>query len=748
MLGIRKITGLVTALLLLNCVAIAQAAPRNVGVQVATVGDSATITVNWTPPPGNYDGFVATLAMTGAPVQSAVVGNSANQAVFRVGKPLVDGQACVVATRGAKTGNQACVAVRIVWPTPIPDITIDSAVVTVVDDSTATVTVNWTLPAGDYDGIRATLAMTDVPIQTAALGMASTTTTFRVSTPLADGQACVALTRGTQSGQQACTNVHITWPEPIPDVVIDSLVIEVDTAPVPVDTAPTDTVVILPPDTTVVTPPPADYTPESSAVAALPRQWIDTRMPVALRTVPVTCSTLQSALNSAQDGDALALPAGSVCTGHYTYSGRHPADKPVILTTATALPPEGTRMTPAAAGPLAVLETNSSQPALEVRAFASGLRVVGIAFRAAPQTKLTYYLANLGPVVRSVDSMAHDITLDRVYMQGHDSLNLQRCVSANAARVAVIDSWIAGCHYKGADAQAIIAWNSPGPIKVVNNHLEGSGENFMLGGADPAITGLIASDIEFRRNHVIKPLAWQDSAGYNPWTEKNLFELKSARRVLVEGNVFENNWVDGQAGLALVLKSANQSGHCDWCGTSDVIFRWNVLKNSPGGFSITRGEAYSGGTYDPQHNIDINNVLFDSVGTTGQRDLGARRLLQLGGIQNLSIRHLTALSPADSNYMALMILTPTDSAVFSDNLLTTGRYGVSCDSRGYGATALTNCWLGGVFTGNVLVGVAPGASQGTFPAGNSYPATLPYTGTAGVDQAELARRIAGVVVAP
>ncbi|HEX7123881.1 MAG TPA: hypothetical protein VF178_16000, partial [Gemmatimonadaceae bacterium] len=102
----------------------------------------------------------------------------------------------------------------------------------------------------------------------------------------------------------------------------------------PADTLPSDTAI-------VVTPPPADYVPEPSAIAELPREWIDTRMPATSRTVPVTCNTLQSALNAAQDGDALALPAGAVCTGHYTYSGRHPASAPVVLTTATALPPEG-----------------------------------------------------------------------------------------------------------------------------------------------------------------------------------------------------------------------------------------------------------------------------------------------------------------------------------------------------------------------------------------------------------------------
>ena len=62
----------------------------------------------------------------------------------------------------------------------------------------------------------------------------------------------------------------------------------------------------------------------------------------------------------------------------------------------------------------------------------------------------------------------------------------------------------------------------------------------MFGGADPSIQNLVPSDIEIVGNHFNKPLAWQDPQGY---VIKNLFELKNARRVLVEGNVFENNWI-------------------------------------------------------------------------------------------------------------------------------------------------------------------------------------------------------------
>jgi hypothetical protein len=62
-----------------------------------------------------------------------------------------------------------------------------------------------------------------------------------------------------------------------------------------------------------------------------------------------------------------------------------------------------------------------------------------------------------------------------------------------------------------------------------------------------------------------------ESAGAVPtttgttWVVKNLFELKSARNVIVESNIFENHWRDGQPGYAVddLLETVGEhdSGH-------------------------------------------------------------------------------------------------------------------------------------------------------------------------------------------
>ena len=44
---------------------------------------------------------------------------------------------------------------------------------------------------------------------------------------------------------------------------------------------------------------------------------------------------------------------------------------------------------------------------------------------------------------------------------------------------------------------------------IENNYLEAAGENVMFGGADPAIPGLVADGITFRRNYLSRPMAWR-----------------------------------------------------------------------------------------------------------------------------------------------------------------------------------------------------------------------------------------------
>ena len=111
----------------------------------------------------------------------------------------------------------------------------------------------------------------------------------------------------------------------------------------------------------------------------------------------------------------------------------------------------------------------------------------------------------------------------------------------------------------------------------------------MFGGADPSIPALVPADIEISGNHLAKPLRWRpglpEFEGAR-WSVKNLLELKNARRVIIDGNLFEHNWPDSQNGFAILFTVRNQDGGAPWSVVEDVVFANNVVRRVGSGINI------------------------------------------------------------------------------------------------------------------------------------------------------------------
>ena len=533
-------------------------------------------------------------------------------------------------------------------------------------------------------------------------------------------------------------------------------------APTTDEPAPTDPISDpVPTDPAPYQPPTTE--PSTSRAPELPRVYLDTRFvaPTGRTIVVPAGGSLQEALNAAARGDVVELAAGATYTGNFVLPQKSGTGW-VTIRTATALPPEGTRITPQAAASFAKIRTPNAMPAIRTAAGggASYYRLMGL--DVGSTATMTYALMHIGDydnTATSVDMLPTHIYLDRMYVHGAGTQGIQRCIVLNSRHSAVVDSWLAECRIKGFDSQAIVGWNGPGPFKIVNNRLEGAGENLMFGGADPRILNLTPSDIEIRRNHIIKPLEWKASGA---WTVKNLFELKNAMRVLIEDNVLENNWTDAQTGFAVVLKTQNQSGRCDWCITADITWRHNKIINSPGGFNIMPNQAGQTGEYGlPMERISITETVLEDVGLKTQP--GTQRMFQLlGNVTDLVIAHNTGFG---ENVILMFDGAPGSEFVFKNNLLTRGQYGIFGSGKGEGKSALAYYAPTATVAGNVLVGAPPTL----YPAGNYFPtgtlavgmtnyaggdysllSTSPYAtagtdgSTPGADVAELRQRLEGV----
>jgi hypothetical protein len=431
---------------------------------------------------------------------------------------------------------------------------------------------------------------------------------------------------------------------------------------------------------------------------------------------------LQAALNSAQPGDQIVLEAGASYTGPFTLPVKGGAGWIIIRTSTpdAELPAEGQRMKPSYAALLPKIVTPNGGAAIQTAPGAHHYRFIGVEVAVADGVTANNGLVLFGdgsPAQFALSQVPHDLILDRSYIHGNATGNLSRCVGLNSAASAVIDSYLSECHAQGSDAQAIAGWNGPGPFKIVNNYLEGSGENVMFGGANPAIANLIPSDIEIRRNHFFKPLAWRASGA---WTVKNLLELKLGRRVLIQGNIFENCWADAQTGFALVFWSANESGPTTWAQTSDVWVRENIIRHVGAGLQLTDKGDFPA---LPVARVRFDNNLWLDVSTTWSTQFG--HLFQLasntGRLTAITFHHQTGF--ADTTLITIAA-GATQQFQFVDNIVTHATYGIKSDDAGDGIPSLDLHMPGWRFAGNVVIG-APSAS---FPADNFYPASLGAVG--------------------
>ena len=470
---------------------------------------------------------------------------------------------------------------------------------------------------------------------------------------------------------------------------------------------------------------------------------------------------LQEAVDRASCGDTVRLEAGATFTGTLRLPQKRCDDSHWIVIRTSApdsdLPAEGSRVTPCYGG-VASLPGRPSFPcpsphnvlakiAYNGRAdpgpifFAPGAnhyRLLGLEITRVSSERRVSNLA-----APEDHGAADHLVFDRVWMHGTAQDETTRGLYLSGTTyVAVIDSYFSDFHCVAVTGACVEAQDigggggdiAGGPYKIVNNFLEAAGQSVLLGGG-PATT--TPADIEIRRNHMYKPMAWKagqpgfvGGASGKPFVVKNIFELKNAQRLLFEGNILENSWGGfSQKGFAIVITPKNQSPNvCPLCKVVDVTLRYNRVAHMGGGMELANVLSDTKGASTAGERYSIHDMVFEDIDAEKYDGFGMFALVMSVNptLHDVWLDHITAFPPrvlfglsgaAGGPKIAGFVFRNSIVGAGERQLTSTGGGLRNCaGQQPHPQAMVSNCFQDPNFTHNAIVG-----AQGNWPSGNWFP---------------------------
>lgn len=553
-----------------------------------------------------------------------------------------------------------------------------------------------------------------------------------------------------------------------------------------------------------------------------------TAAPASAATIAVAAGgDLQAALNAAQPGDVITLAAGATYTGNFVLPNKGAITVPITLRSSASdaqLPPAGVRMIPGYASLLPKIKSPNNMSALRTATAANHWTLMFLEFQANVNGYGDLIALGAGDSTQTtLAQVPYALVLDRVYVHGDPVMGQKRGIALHSSDTTIINSYVSECKAVGQDSQAISGFNGPGNYLIENNYLEGSTENFLLGGADPTIPNLVTTNVTFRHNYLSKPLSWRDAIIATPvnlaavaaagsgslpagtyfykvvarmpsgqgttatsspsleasatlggtgavtlswtpvagatdylvygrgagaenlywktttssftdtgaagtsgtppsgtmWAVKNIFELKNAQDVVVEGNVFENLWIAAQPGFPIVFTPRNQGGTAPWVVVQRITFTNNLVRHTAGGINILGTDNLA--PSQMTNHIAVQDNIFDDM-TAATWGSGSRPFQIGDGGDSITIDHNTLIT---TNPAILWLYggsaaapTPATNVVYTNNMSLHNSYGIDGSNFSPGLGSIDAYLPAGVVRANVLAG----GNASIYPQGNFFPA--------------------------
>lgn len=423
---------------------------------------------------------------------------------------------------------------------------------------------------------------------------------------------------------------------------------------------------------------------------------------------------LQLAIDSAPQGAEIRVAPGTY--NGITLRAKSGGANLTVRPDTSALPADGQRISPAAAESLVKLQPTAGGLPTNIvsEPGATGYTLIGL--QCLPG-RADAAMVVLGSDTATDPAQQPDaIVLDRCLLVADSAKGGVRGIAANTRSLTVTNSYIAG-FWSQADAQAICGWNGPGPFLIENCYLEASGENVMFGGGTSMSAAMMPSNLTMRGCYLTKPLAWQGMAGV---TVKDVFELKAMSGAVIENNVFEYSWVDGQVGFVVQLTPRGQSGKSPWNTVENVVMRYNVMRHAAAGVNLLGTDNL--GASGRMTNVQITDNLIYAI--DAKQWGGTGRLMQVvDGPTNVECARNTVVGSGLNSFLSFSG-APTSGLNVHENVLTEGSYGLIGSGQAVGTPSWAAYTTNSQFTKNLI-------AKGTSGRNIAYPGTGNVVSAAG-----------------